>query len=274
MAGKKNSPQEANHVDHIGEKNNAGKFIGFVLLSEKSWSKEKFFADMKSEWGIEFTDDNPEESDVVYVGAEGFRIVIGLMPTAIPGGEAEYYAKANYMWKDAEKVTARHSAHLLVTVLGEGDMLDRAGLYVKVTSSLLNQDTALALYSEGAVYQPVMYRECANLMKDSSASSAVPILNLVWFGLYGDGKTAGVYTYGMRHLGKEEIEVYVPASEADLNGIRNFLVSVAAYVIGDDVTLRDGETIGFSAGQKLPIKVSPGLAVDGNTIKIDITGQD
>lgn len=273
MFGKNKSPKEENHVDPNGKKSSAGKFIGFVLLSENSWSKEKFFADMKSEWGIELENHTPDDDEMVYVGAEGFRIVIGLMPTAIPGGEAEYYAKANYMWKDAEKVVARHSAHLLVTVLGEGDMLDRARLYVKVTSSLLNQDTALALYSEGAVYQPVMYRECAGLMKDSSTKGSVPILNLVWFGLYGDGKMAGVYTYGMRHLGKEEIEVYVPASSADLNGIRNFLVSVAAYVIEDDVILRDGETIGFSAEQMLPIKVSPGLAVDGNTIKIDITKQ-
>lgn len=274
MFDKNKSPKEENHVNPNGEKSSAGKFIGFVLLIERSWSKEKFFADMKSEWGIELQNHTPDDDEMVYVEAEGFRIIIGLMPTAIPGGEAEYYAKANYMWKDAEKVVARHDAHLLVTVLGEGDMLDRARLYVKVTSSLLKQDTALALYSEGAVYQPEMYCECADLIKDSSAKDAVPILNLVWFGLYGDGKMAGVYTYGMRLFGKEEIEVYVPASAADLNGIRNFLVSVAAYVIGEDVVLRDGETIGFSAEEKLPIKLSPGLAVDGNTVKIDITKQN
>ncbi|MDE7230199.1 MAG: DUF4261 domain-containing protein [Oscillospiraceae bacterium] len=271
--GKKKSPKEENHVNPDNS-SNAGKFIGFVLLRENSWDKDKFFAEMKSEWGIEIEDDHPEDSDVVYVAAEGFRIIIGLMPTAIPNGEAEYFAKANYMWKDAEKVVARHGAHLLVTVMGDGDMMKRARLYVKVTASLLNQDTALALYSEGAVYQPEMFRDCAGMMKDNSMDKVLPILNLVWFGIYGDGKLSGVYTYGMRRFGKEEIEVYVPAAAADLNSIRNFLVSVAAYVIGEDVVLRDGETIGFSAEEKLPIKVSPGIAVDGSTVKIDITKQN
>lgn len=271
--GKKKSPNEENHVNPENS-DNTGKFVGFVLLENNSWDKNKFFADMKGEWGIEIADDHPEDSDVVYVDAEGFRIIIGLMPAPIPNGEAEHFAKANYMWKGAEKVVARHGAHLLVTVMGDGDMLDKARLYVKVTAALLGQDTALALYSEGAVYQPEMFRECADMMKDSSMHGVLPMLNLVWFGIYGDGKVAGVYTYGMRRFGKEEIEVYVPADAADLNAIRNFLVSIAAYVICDDVVLRDGETIGFSAEEKLPIKVSPGLAVKGNTVKIDITKHD
>ena len=274
--GNRKMPNEENHVNPQNPQNpaavtNEGKYVGFVLLENTFWDKEKFFADMKSEWGIEIEDDHPEDNSVVYVEAEGFRIIIGLMSTPIPNGEAEHFAKANYMWKDAEKFVARHGAHLLVTVLGDGDMLDRGRLYVKVTAALLGQETAIALYSEGAVYQPEMFRECADIMKNGSLQNSFPILNLVWFGIYGDGKVSGIYTYGMRRFGKEEIEVYVPADAADLNAIRNFLVSVTAYVICEDVTLRDGETIGFSEEQKLPIKVSPGLAVDGNTIKIDIT---
>lgn len=274
--GKKKMPNEENHINPQNPANgkNEGKFVGFVLLEDKSWDKDKFYADMKAEWGIEIEDDHPDDKDVVYVNVEGFNLVIGLMPTPIPNGEAEYFAKANYMWKDAEKEVAHHGAHLLVTLLGDGDMLDKARLYVKITSALLAQDKAIALYSEGAVYQPKMFRECADIMKNGSLQNSFPILNLVWFGIYGDGKNSGIYTYGLRRFGKEEIEVYVPADSADLNAIRNFLVSVTAYVLCEDVILRDGETIGFSEEQKLPIKVSPGLAVDGNTIKIDITKQN
>ena len=270
---KKKSKNEENHINpqNSAAAKNEGKFVGFVLLENNSWNKDKFYADMKAEWGIEIEDDHPDDKDVVYVNVEGFNLVIGLMPSPIPNGEAEYFAKANYMWKDAEKEIARHGAHLLVTLLGDGDMLNKARLYVKVTAALLGQETAIALYSEGAVYQPKMFRECADIMKNGSLQNSFPILNLVWFGIYGDGKVSGLYTYGLRRFGKEEIEVYVPADSADLNAIRNFLVSVTAYVLCEDVILRDGETIGFSAEEKLPIKVSPGLAVDGNTIKIDIT---
>ena len=270
--GKGKKPREENHVIN-DTKVNVGEFAAFALLSKADWDKEQFFADLKSEWGINVEDDAPEDNDVVYVEAEGFRVIVALMPMAVPNGEAEHYAKANYMWKDAEKTVSRHKAHLIVTVLGEGDMLTRANVFVKICSSLMNQENAVALYSEGAVYSPQMFRDFSGVLKDEGLSGEVPILNLVWFGIYGDGKISGVYTYGMRRLGKEEIEIYVPQKLADLNQIRSFLVSVAAYVIGDDVILRDGETIGFSAEQKLPIKLSPGIAVDGNTLKIDITEQ-
>lgn len=264
---KKPSAKEENHVDSDVR---VGEFAGFALLSENDWDKEKFYADLKADWGIEVDDDHPDDKDVVYVEAEGFRIVVGLMPAPIPGGEAEFYAKANYMWRDAEQIVARHAAHMIVTVMGDGDMLKRANVFVKVAASLMNQPNAIAFYSEGAVYSPQMYRDFSSVLKDKSMPETVPILNLVWFGLYSNGKDAGVYTYGMRRLGKEEIEVYVPRESADLEKMRGFLVSVAAYVIGEDVILRDGETIGFSADEKLPIKLSPGVAVDGNTLKIDI----
>lgn len=268
----KSSKKKGSHEEeHTNSDVKAGEFAGFALLSEPDWDKEKFFADLKEDWGIEINDDHPDDKEVVYVEADGFRVVIGLMPMPIPRGEAEHYAKANYMWRGAETIVSRHKAHLIVTVLGEGDMLARANLFVKVTSSLMAQRNAVALYSEGAVYSPKMYRDFSGVLKDDSLAGAVPILNLVWFGLYGDGKAAGVYTYGMRRLGKEEMEIYVPQNAADLEQIRSFMVSVASYVVGEDVVLRNGETIGFSATQKLPIKVSPGIAVDGNTIKIDIT---
>ncbi len=46
-----------------------------------------------------------------------------------------------------------------------------------------------------------------------------------------------------------------PGGARDLRG---FVLDIASYVLEQDVTLRDGETIGFSEGQKLPITRSAG----------------
>lgn len=46
------------------------------------------------------------------------------------------------------------------------------------------------------------------------------------------------------------------------------MTSIAEYVITEDVLLKDGETIGFSEEEKLPITESKGQAVDGTTLKI------
>lgn len=252
------------------EKDGVGEFVGSALLREPDWDKAKFYDDLKADWGISVNDDDLEVNDVVYIVVDGFRVVIALMPMPVPSGEAEHYAKANYMWKGAETIVARHKAHLIVTVLGEGDMLKRANVFVKVAASLMKQRNAIAFYSEGAVYSAQMFRDFSSVLADDDMPGTVPILSLVWFGIYGDGKMAGVYTYGMRRFGKEEIEIYVPQKSANFEQMRGFLVSVAAYVISEDVVLRDGETIGFTEDQKLPIKLSPGIAVDGKTLKIDI----
>ncbi len=249
-----------------------GKFAGFVLLSENKWSRTKFLADLKSEWDIDLSngvgsEDNINEDSVLYAEYNGMRVITGLIDTPVPAREAEHFAMANYMWKDAVSETEKHKAHLIITVLGDGTPMEKAQLYTKVASSALKQDTVLGFYSNGAVYEPRMFRDCAEMMRNHD----IPIMNIVWFGLYNDGKRAGLYTYGMRQFGKEEIEVYVPVKRADLNTIREFIMGVAVYVLSEDVTLRDGETIGFSAEQKLPITISPAIAYSGNSVKIDIT---
>lgn len=249
------------------------KFAGFVLLSEPKWSKTQFAADMKEEWGIDLSNglggDNdalPSENSIIYAEYNGMRVITGLVDAPIPAREAEHFAMANYMWKDAVSETEKHAAHLIITVMGDGEPMEKAKLYVKAASAALKQSAVLGFYSNGAVYEPRMFRDCAEMMR----SGDIPIMNIVWFGLFNDGKQAGVYTYGMRQFGKEEIEVYVPTDKADLNSLRQFVFGTALYVLNENVTLRDGETIGFSAEQKLPITISPALAYSGNSIKIDI----
>ncbi len=268
---KKNKKKDASVNEQSKEK---GVFQGFVLLSEPKWSKTQFVADLKEEWGIDLSnglggDDDklPSEDTIVYADYNGMRVITGLVDAPIPGQEAEHFAMANYMWKDAVAETEKHTAHVIISVMGDGSPMDKAFLFTKAASAALKQSSALGLYYNGAaVYQPSMYRECAEMMR----TGEIPLLNIVWFGLFGDGKQAGVHTYGMRQFGKEEIEVYVPVGKADLNALREFVFGAAMYVLKENAVLRDGETIGFSAEQKLPIKVSPALAFSGNSIKIDV----
>lgn len=248
-----------------GEKRDIGNFAGFALLSEPRLDKEKFFADLKADWDIDVPDDPEPEDDVIYADVNGYRVVVGLMPAPVPDGEAEYWAKGNYMWQDAVEVAASHKAHAIIAILGkEDDLIEKGKLFVKAVCAIMKQETAVAFYNEGAVFPPKMYLDFAGLMSDGH----VPVLNLVWLGIFSDGKQSGVYTYGMRRMGKEEMEVYIKADKADFNELREFMLTIASYALETGATLRDGETIGFTEEQKLPITLSKGVAVDGNTLKI------
>ncbi len=57
-------------------------------------------------------------------------------------------------------------------------------------------------------------------------------------------------------------------SSANPNELHDFLSDIANYVITQNVLLQDGETIGFSAEEKLPISRNRGVAVPGESLKI------
>ena len=76
------------------------------------------------------------------------------------------------------------------------------------------------------------------------------------------------FTSGMRFFGKQEMEILGSSYEPD--EVLSFMYTICEYVIVEDIELKDGETIGFSEDQKLPIKLSKGVSVPGDTLKITL----
>lgn len=254
-------------VDMNKEKGEAGCFVAFVLLSDNQWDTNKFIHDFRADWNIEMPAEESKDGTLV-VTIGDMTLATALMPGPVPDGEAEHYAAANYMWPEAVEVVGHHQAHILISVFGKDtDLRERGKLFTKAVSSCLKQPNALAVYTDGAVFQPEFYREVASFMQEDE--EMLPVLDWVWFGIGGTDEHAGIYTYGLRKFGKEEIEVY---ADADLNDVRSFLIDIVSYLLEEDIILQDGETIGFSEEQKLRITLSKGIAVDGMTLKIDYPG--
>ena len=245
-----------------------GVFLGFVLLEKAHWDKGRLIADLKAEWDIdvpeEDKDDRKDNGDSLVFEAGDMIAAVSLMHGPVPGGEAEDNAENNYMWPDAVKAAQSHAAHIMVTVLGkETDVRLRGQFFVKLAAACCRQPGVLGVYTSGVVFEPSFYADMAGVMKEGE----LPLNNWIWFGLHRrEGGVCG-YTYGMDVFGKEELEVL--DADADPLAVREFLVSLAGYVIGSDVTLNDGETIGFSQGDRHRITRSPGVALpDQPTLKV------
>ena len=243
-------------------------FLGFVLLEKAHWDKGRLIADLKAEWDIdvpeEDKDDRKDNGDSLVFEAGDMIAAVSLMHGPVPGGEAEDNAENNYMWPDAVKAAQSHAAHIMVTVLGkETDVRLRGQFFVKLAAACYRQPGVLGVYTSGVVFEPSFYADMAGVMKEGE----LPLNNWIWFGLHRrEGGVCG-YTYGMDVFGKEELEVL--DADADPLAVREFLVSLAGYVIGSDVTLNDGETIGFSQGDRHRITRSPGVALpDQPTLKV------
>ncbi|MDE6593590.1 MAG: DUF4261 domain-containing protein [Oscillospiraceae bacterium] len=247
------------------ENEKKGSFVGFVLLSDTNADMKKLSEDLGESLGIDvpYEKSEKEGTEALVADHKGCHMMFGFMPMPVPNGEAEYYAECNYMWKNGVDVVKKHKAQIIVGITGNGDVIETGKIFVKAVLSALRQENAIAFYSDGAVHEPNFYREAAKALDKDD----LPILNWIWFGVYSDEKQRGIYTFGMKNFGKDEMEIYADGA-ADINEIRIFAADIVYYILSGDVTLRDGETIGMSAEQKLPITRSKGIALDGETLKI------
>lgn len=241
-----------------------GPMAAFVLLAAAAWDPARLKADLLAQWQLTCDAELSNDDTSLIFDVDGAMAVVSLMPAPVPDGEAEYCAASNYLWPEAVAVTQTHRAHLLVAVLGEGTPVEKGKLLTKLCAAALSQPGALGVYTAGTVFQPAFYQEVAQLMQ--ADEEALPILDWVYFGLYRDQSGNNAYTYGLRAFGKEELEIL--GSQAELEELRDVLLEIADYVLRYDATLSDGETIGASAEERLPITRSQSAVLEGETLKI------
>jgi hypothetical protein len=217
----------------------------------------------------DWSDEDMEESeDMLVFHYEGAIISIALMQGPVPNGEAENHAQRNFRWPDAEKTVRRHEAHLMVAVLaGELSAVEAGELMVKILMLCCRLPETLGIYMNETVYEPEMYLQMAEMLQHGM----FPVLNLIWIGLYQGERGICGYTCGMRAFGYDEMEVV--DSQAEPGEVYSFLVDLADFVIMEDELLQDGETVGFSEEEKLPITKSRGNVVEGETLKIEFHGE-
>ena len=253
------------------ETDHKGSFAGSVLLSKAEWDKEQLIRDLREEWGI--VDEEPDEgdedvensNDAVVMRVGNMMLIVTLFHGHIPDNEAEINAENNYMWPEAVEVAKAHKAHIMVAVLGEEEkLLERGKLFTKAMAVCCKQKYATGVYTSGVVFEPRFYEGLADMLKEDE----LPIFNWVWFGLYRSEGGLNGYTYGMDVFGKEEMEVL--NTDAEPEELRDFLASLASYVLACDVTLQDGETIGFSADDKHTITRSPGISLPEEQMTLKI----
>lgn len=253
------------------ETDRKGSFAGSVILSKAEWDKEQLIRDLREEWGIvdeepdEGDEDDENSDDAVVMRVGGMMLIVTLFHGHIPDNEAEINAENNYMWPEAVEVAKAHKAHIMVAVLGEEEkLLERGKLFTKAMAVCCKQKYATGVYTSGVVFEPRFYEGLADMLKEDE----LPIFNWVWFGLYRSEGGLNGYTYGMDVFGKEEMEVL--NTDAEPEDLRDFLASLASYVLACDVTLQDGETIGFSADDKHTITRSPGVSLPEEQMTLKI----
>lgn len=221
---------------------------------------------LKSNWNVSISDINGESGTVSFSLQEE-TVVLSTMPVQIPFGDIEGSAKYAYNWKTALEDLESHNSHIIVTIMTSNNSdVERFRILTKVLSSIVATTNCLGVYfgSQSLLIPRDQYLDSAESLK----SDQVPLDLWVYIGLRKGENGNNAYSYGLTAFDKLEME-FINA-KLDLIEMHSFLSNICAYVINSNVTFKSGETLGFTAEQKIKITKSKGQFVEGQTLKLEI----
>lgn len=178
-------------------------------------------------------------------------VIGGVMPFPVPWSDLEGPCATSILWEDAGEVLRTHAGHLILTVSGTDRALDRIRLLTQVTAAVLATCPAAVgvFWTHAAlVIPPPLFLDFATRVLPLG-----PPLD-IWVdfrvGKTKAGKTHG-FTRGMDSLGFMEFETTEsPESPVEL---RERFQSLANYLIEKGPVIRDGDTFGESATERIKI---------------------
>jgi hypothetical protein len=239
--------------------------LGMVLLQDtNSFDLKGTVNELRTKWKLNVNDNDSDDKTAVLVVGD-YKIAIANIPLAIPGGEVERIAAYNYFWENGVEETSKHKGHIVLSIMNTGkNTIQENLLYSKIASAVMNNSKSIGIYigNRTLVLKKDFYQANVKMMSEND----LPLYNWIYFGLREENGKNSVYTYGLAEFGKQEMEII--DSENSLEELSEMMFNMAHYVVSYNVTLKNGETIGLSAEQKLKIIESKGKFLEGKTLKI------
>ncbi len=242
-----------------------------LLLERKQFDLIDLSRQMKRDWNLTFKKSTVQQDNTIIIECENEQIGIRWVEDKIPHQDLAQASERNYLWSGGSKVAKSHTNHIIIVLLHQVS-LDKISAYrkalvllVKVVASAAKQDAVKGIFALNTIFKPNMYRESARVyIRDD----LFPIMNLVYFGVYSnDADNVSGFTYGMQGMLEKELEI-INTKQTAIE-IMDAMIAIAAYMINNNTTLRDGETIGLSEEEICRITESEGIALNGDTLKIE-----
>lgn len=238
----------------------------FILFEDTTCDFELILKNLRNDWNIEVK--NEIKDDKISFNIGNTIIALSFIKGILPNGEVENCAKNNLFWENGVEKASKYKAYMEFVLTDGKDPVKNSKLFVKIASSILKIKNTIGIYKYPTVIPSDMYIEVAEELKDDE----FPVLDVIYIGLYRTDNGICGYTEGLEYFGKKEVEII--DTDVEVFELYEFLVDVANYVIVHDIKLNDGETIGFSTTQKIPMIISEGIAVKGESIKINFNNSN
>ena len=201
-----------------------------------------------------FKDFKEDDAIITFRDAEGLGAV-SLISAPIPWQHLEGPCATSWQWPEAAQMLRDHTNHLIVV----RDDTEPIAARLKLTSiiaALCSFPECIGIYwgEGGMVHSPKGFVTQSRLMSRQS----LPLT--LWIDFRGnrnpDG-TATLFTQGLTSFGLMEIEVLNSTTAGSV--LLDQAFNIAHYLLDRGSVLKDGDTIGLSAEEKIKVRLQPSM---------------
>lgn len=243
--------------------------LAMPLFTEgRRYSLDAVCSHLTAYWGLPMPKVTGDEESAV-LDFEGEVITLSFMPAPVPWEDIEGTAQYAYNWPDAATELRDHTGHAIVSGLYfKQPPLQRYQLFSKVICSLLATSSAAGVYQgmQSLLIPAAQYLSYQEELRQEQLPVLVPLW--IYIGLRKNETGHHAYTFGLKAFGKPEMEIL--DSREPLDELYEFLANICAYIIANDIIFKAGQTLGYTAEQKVRIRFSKGRWVEGETFKLEL----
>jgi Domain of unknown function (DUF4261) len=193
------------------------------------------------------------EKGILLLRIAGGTAMVTLMEAPIPGQELQNVCRFAWYWREACETVNDHKAHLLVVLMGTKlSKLNSAVLQTRIVAALMEESDAVAVYWGIALNSRKVFLErSAEVARDRPPTELWVDYRL---GLDEVGRLS-MSTDGLKEFNLMEIEAKdVTTPPQELYGL---VQGMAAYLITKGPIIRDGDTVGASAKERIRVRHRP-----------------
>lgn len=213
-------------------------------------------------------DGEDQDSDIIFLSTDEAHLVFAPMPAPIPEEDTQFALEGTYLWPTAADAIAGHDRHVIVTVMSDVAPADRLRMLTVATGALLESSAEApgAFWCDAHMFvsKELVIEFAKEVMPDMVA---LPLWINFRAGSGPEGKNVGC-TNGLKALGLMEIETL--NSPEPIGELRERLIGLADYLIENGPVIRDGDTVGESATERIKVVYRPSeFGNEGQVMRLD-----
>ena len=181
-----------------------------------------------------------------------------LLPIPVPNGEADEAARFSLSSFGTGWTLPPHAAHLVVTLQSETSQLESMLMLTSLLAAVAEASAAVGIYwgNAGATHDPEFF---INVARDEDDDPKIMLWTGISLAKEPDGRLS-LLSLGMKQLGLPDMWFVAPQESEPLP----WLLDMLTYVVSRGEPLPDGDTVGRTASEKIPVRYVPS-PIDGET---------